>query len=155
MNPGKVAKVVTPLVIVALLLLVVANRAQKSATTDASPQDTIYATLEAARSGDSKAYLNLYGGQTRATLDQTYSEKGDAGFRDYLKRSSAELKGLAVFDPKPVGEGAVEVRVEYVYQDRNEAQIFHLEKAPAGWKITNVLDAERVKTLVPYGTPVQ
>jgi hypothetical protein len=47
------------------------------------------------------------------------------------------------------------VRVEYVYQDRNEAQTMYLEKASSGWKITRVDGAERVKTLVPYGTPVQ
>jgi hypothetical protein len=45
--------------------------------------------------------------------------------------------------------------VEYVYQDRNEAQIMHLEKAGNDWKIARVDGAERVKTPVPYGTPVQ
>ena len=32
---------------------------------------------------------------------------------------------------------------------------FFLEKAPGGWKIARVDSTERVKTLVPYGTPVQ
>jgi hypothetical protein len=166
MSPGKLAKIVTPVVILALLLFVAGKKngfqwrvpptaVQQAAKADATPQDTIYATLEDARAGDSRAYLNLYSGSTRVTLEQTQREKGDSGFRDYLKRSSGELKGLAMFDPKPVGDGAVEVRVEYVYQDRNESQLFRLEKSPAGWKITSVLDAERVKTLVPYGTPVQ
>jgi hypothetical protein len=166
MTGEKLAKVVTPLVVLSLLAVVVARKTgvnwrpettavQQAAKAGATPQDTIYATLEAARAGDAKAYLELYGGQTRITLDQTYKEKGESGFRDYLRQSTAELKGLAVFDPKAVGEGAMEVRVEYVYQDRNEAQLFQLEKSAAGWKIMRVLDAERVKTLVPYGTPVQ
>jgi hypothetical protein len=30
-----------------------------------------------------------------------------------------------------------------------------LEKAGADWKITRMENSERVKTLVPYGTPVQ
>ena len=47
------------------------------------------------------------------------------------------------------------MRVEYVYQDRNEAQMMFLEKAQGGWRIARVDGTERVKTLVPYGTPVQ
>jgi hypothetical protein len=31
----------------------------------------------------------------------------------------------------------------------------YLERTPAGWKIARVDSAERIKTLVPYGTPVQ
>jgi len=31
----------------------------------------------------------------------------------------------------------------------------NLEKTTGGWKIARVDSAERVKTLVPYGTPVQ
>jgi hypothetical protein len=45
--------------------------------------------------------------------------------------------------------------VEYVYQDRNETQFFLVEKTGRGWKITHVEPAERVKTVIPYGTPVQ
>ncbi len=47
------------------------------------------------------------------------------------------------------------MRVEYVYQDRNEAQSMYLEKLSGAWKIARVEAAERVKTLIPYGTPVQ
>jgi hypothetical protein len=31
----------------------------------------------------------------------------------------------------------------------------YLEKEASGWKIARVDRAERVKTLVPYGTPLQ
>ena len=51
--------------------------------------------------------------------------------------------------------GVAKVRVEYVYQDRNEAQMMFLEKTQGGWRIARVDGSERVKTLVPYGTPVQ
>lgn len=47
------------------------------------------------------------------------------------------------------------MRVEYVYQDRNEVQMMYLEKRPSGWKISRTDGDERVETLVPYGTPVK
>ncbi len=39
--------------------------------------------------------------------------------------------------------------------DLNEAQFFFLSKTAAGWKIARVETSERVKTIIPYGTPVQ
>jgi hypothetical protein len=90
---------------------------------EATPQDAIYAMLDAAREGDVKKYL---------------------------------AAGVAVTTPEfAPGDREVSVRVEYVYQDRNEAQTMNLEKTAGGWKIARVDSAERVKTLVPYGTPVQ
>jgi len=76
-------------------------------------------------------------------------------FSRYLKESNSAIKGVALADPQPLGDRQASVRVEYVYQDRNEAQTMYLEKDAAGWKITRVDGAERVKTLIPYGTPVE
>lgn len=120
-----------------------------------TPQDTIYAMLDAARAGDATAFLNQYTGQMAAGLKQTRTEQGDQGFREYLRNSNSIIKGVALNEPKPVSDREVEVRVEYVYQDRNEVQVVSLEKTSGGWKIARVQSAERVKTLVPYGTPVQ
>ena len=58
-------------------------------------------------------------------------------------------------EPQPLSDPEVKARVEYVFQDRNEAQYFYLDKMSGGWKIARVDSSERVKTLVPYGTPVQ
>ena len=65
------------------------------------------------------------------------------------------MKGVALSEPEPQPDGGVMIRVEYVYADRNEAQRFYLEKAGTRWKITRADPAERIKTLVPYGTPVK
>jgi len=120
-----------------------------------SPQDAIYAMLDAARIGDVKAYLASYTGQMDAALKQSLAETTEPGFAKYLKDSNAAVKGIAISEPQSLTDREVKVRVEYVYQDRNEAQTMYLEKGPAGWKIARVDGAERVKTLVPYGTPVQ
>lgn len=122
---------------------------------DPTPQDAIYAMLDAARDGDTSAYLACYAGQMMTSLQQSLAESTGDRFAVYLKESNAAIKGIAISEPQVLTEREVKVRVEYVYQDRNEAQIMYLEKGPSGWKIARVDGVERVQTLVPYGTPVQ
>ena len=118
------------------------------------PRDAIYKMLDAARAGDSTAYLACYTGQMETMLRQSLAEMGPPRFSKYLTDANKEIKGVALSEPAPLTDREVRVRVEYVYQDRNEAQQFYLEKAPDGWRIARVDSTERVKTLVPYGTPV-
>jgi hypothetical protein len=88
-------------------------------------------------------------------LREAVRESTEERFAKYLQNSNVSIKGVAVSEPQQVSETVVNVRVEYVYQDRNEAQNLRLEKTNGGWKIAAVDEAERVKTLVPYGTPVK
>jgi hypothetical protein len=88
-------------------------------------------------------------------LREAARESTEKRFAEYLQDSNLTIKGVAVSEPQQVSETVVNVRVEYVYQDRNEAQYLRLEKTNGGWKIAGVDGAERVKTLVPYGTPVK
>ena len=110
--------------------------------------------LDASRAGDVQAYLANYSGQMRSALEQSVRETGPERFSRYLKYSNSAIKGIAVSDPEPVSVREMKVRVEYVYLDRNETQTVYLEKS-GGWKIVRVDGSERVKTLIPYGTPVQ
>ncbi|MBI1791989.1 MAG: hypothetical protein HYR60_31060 [Acidobacteria bacterium] len=167
MSKDRKARAVTVAVLTGALALVLAQRngwrladwkpsgiaaAPKSAPT---PQDAIYAMLDAARAGDVQVYLAAYAGPMEVSLKQSLAETGAEGFARYLKESNAAIKGIAITEPQPLTDREVKVRVEYVYQDRNEAQFMYLEKGPSGWKIARVDGTERVKTLVPYGTPVQ
>jgi hypothetical protein len=122
---------------------------------DPTPQDAIYGMLDAARAGDVKSYLTNYSGQMSSALQQSIAESTESKFAQYLKDSNAAIKGVAISEPQQLTDTQVKVRVEYVYQDRNEAQIMYLEKQSGVWRITRVDSTERVKTLVPYGTPVQ
>lgn len=121
----------------------------------ATPQDAIYAMFDAWRAADVRSYLSHYGGQMRASLEQSIRESGEDRFRNYLKESNSAIKGLAVSDPQPVSDRETKIRVEYVYQDRNEAQTVYLEKDGETWKIARVDGTDRVKTLIPYGSPAQ
>jgi len=126
-----------------------------AAKAEPTPQDAIYGMLDAARAGDVKAYLASYTGQMESALRQSLAETTESGFAKYLKDSNAAIKGVAISEPQSLTDREMKVRVEYVYQDRNEAQTMYLEKLPGAWKIARVDGVERVKTLVPYGTPVQ
>jgi len=170
MNADKKAKIVTVAVLAGALLIVlgqkygwkmpnvkVSDLAPKSVApkADPTPQDAIYAMLDAARMGDVRTYLASYTGQMETALKQSIAETTESGFAKYLKDQNASIKGIAISEPQTLTDREVKVRVEYVYQDRNEAQMMFLEKAPGGWRIARVDGTERVKTLVPYGTPVQ
>ena len=119
-----------------------------------TPEEAIYTMLDAARSADPQAYLNCYTGQLKDRLGQTVTESSNAKFSAYLKTSNAAVQGVALSPPQPSTDGAVKVRVEFVYRDRNEVQFLYLSKIGSEWKIFRVDGAERAKTLVPFGTAV-
>ena len=155
----KKAHIVTVIVLVAALAVVLIRktnwRVPAGQIESQSPQDAIYAMLKAARAGDVKAYLANYSGQTEAALRQALAESTEPGFANYLRDSSSSLKGVAVSEPQTITDLEARVRVEYVYQDRNEVQMMYLQKGSSGWKIFRTDGDERVDTLIPYGTPVR
>jgi hypothetical protein len=120
-----------------------------------APRDAIYRMLDAARAGDVEAYLGQYAGGMEAALKQTVAENGARAFSNYLKATNGEIKGVAISELRPASGREAALRVEYVYADRNEVQNVYLEKLKGRWKIARVDAAERVKTLVPYGAPVE
>ena len=127
---------------------------RRNPSSAATPQDAIYAMLDAARDGNARAYLASFTGGMETSLRQSLSEQGEAAFSKYLRETNAPVKGIAITEPKQLSGVQAKVKVEYVYQDRNEIQYYYLEKFGAGWRISRLDAAERIKTLVPYGTPV-
>jgi hypothetical protein len=158
-GPKRKAQIVTIAVLACVVGVVIVKRWRPAiapgpvAKEEAAPQDAIYAMLDAAREGDVNKYIASYTGQMETSLKQAIAESPD--FSKYLKDSNAAIKGVAIAEPQQTGDREMKARVEYVFQDRNEVQFMFLEKTPQGWRIARVDSAERVKTLVPYGTPVQ
>ena len=146
MTKNRIAQILTLAVLLAVVGIGLTRKTGGRAPRD--PQDAVYAMLDAARAGDVKQYLASYTGPIEAALRQTVSQ-------EYLRNSTAAIKGIAVSDPETMSDTEVKLRVEYIYQDRNEAQMMYLEKVPTGWKIARADSDERVKTLIPYGTPVK
>ena len=160
MSKRRKAQIVTIAILAVAVGVVIARRTglrasipRFSRAADATPQDAIYAMLDAARAGDTRKYLAAYSGAMETALKQTVADSPD--FSRYLKESNAAIKGIAIMEPQQLSDLEVKARVEYVFQDRNEVQFMYLEKTSAGWRITRVDSSERVKTLVPYGTPVR
>jgi len=129
----------------------VASRSPAGAT----PQDTVYRMMDAARDGDVEAYLACYAGDMDRSLRQIVAEKGKASLAEYIRRFNASVKGVAVQDPQPLAEREARARVEFVYGDRTEAQMYYFQQSTGGWKIARQETAQGVKTAVPYGTPVE
>ncbi|MBL8177451.1 MAG: hypothetical protein JNK48_22430 [Bryobacterales bacterium] len=126
-----------------------------SPKSDPTPQDVIYTALDAARDGNVSAYISAHTGQMEQALRKAAAESTESGFAKYLKETNAPIKGIALQEPQSLTDREVKVRVEYVFQDRNEIQWMYLEKSGNTWKIARVDSAERIQTLVPYGTPVR
>lgn len=122
---------------------------------DPTPQDTVYSMFDSARDGNVRAYVGHYTGQMLTSLQQSVTEQGEGNFARYLKETNAPVKGIAIMEPQTLTDREVKLRVEYVYADRNEVQVFYLERSGKDWKIARLDSAERIKTLIPYGTPVQ
>jgi len=156
MHANNKARIVTIGILVCALGFVIARRGRSTTSPsvkETTPQDAIYAMFDAARDGNVGKYLASYAGPMESSLKHAIAESPDFG--KYLKDSNAAIKGVAIVDPEQVTNVEVKARVEYVFQDRNEVQYMFVDKTPGGWKIVRVDSAERVKTLVPYGTPVR
>ena len=161
MTKERKASIVTILVLASVTSLVVFHRradlvnslAGVRSGTEQTPQDVVYAMLDAARVGDVDKYLASHTGQIEQSLRRAMAES--TNFANYLRESNTAIKGIAIAEPEAVSPQEVKLRVEYVFQDRNEIQVMQLDKTQSGWKISNVQSAERVKTVVPYGTTVE
>lgn len=152
MSKPRIVQAATILVLLATVGLVV-WRKNRIAPPDPTPQDAVYSMQNAARAGDVKSYLAAFTAPMQNLLRQNISS--DASFSKYLQDSTAGIKGLVVSEPEETADAEVRLRIEYVYQNRNEAQFVYLAQEPGGWKISRLETGERVKTLVPYGTPIK
>ncbi len=162
------AQAITIALIVAILVFIAWNqggfeflkRGQETAsfsggnqTVGKEPRDVIYAMLDAAREGLVEEYLTCYTDQIEQTLRQSHDEMGREKFAEFLKARNRDIKGIAMNAPQGTDEEP-QVRVEYVYADRNEVQQFFLRDENDQWKISRVSEIQRIETPVPYGTPV-
>ena len=139
--------VVAALVVLAVVLR---NRECRPET----PEATVSAFFEAAASGDDGLYLSLVAGDLRRSLRDVRTQRGADAFRGELARSVSGVKGRAMTRADNAPAGYVAIDVEHVFVERNEQQRLLLAPRGNGWVIEAIGDAETVKPLVPYGTPV-
>jgi hypothetical protein len=119
-----------------------------------SPEDSIYAMLDAARAGDTKTYLDFFSSPVRDQLQQVIKENSEPKFAEYLQAQNTAFQSVAVSLADRASESEVTARVEYVYANRNEVQSLSLRKEDSRWRIFKIAGADQIKTLVPFGSTV-
>jgi hypothetical protein len=119
------------------------------------PESSVWRMVDAARTADPKGYLDCYTGEMEVLLRKNLQDMGADRFREYLSSTQSQVKGIAVSPPQMTAAGEARVPVEYVYQDRNEVQQVYVKQVGRQWKIFKIENAERIKTPVPYATPVK
>jgi hypothetical protein len=127
--------------------------ARNMASAPAGPEDAVYAMLDAARAGDTQAYLAAFSGPMRDQLVQVIKENAEPNFAAYLKSQNAAFQGVVVSVTDRPSDSEAQVQVEYVYGNRNEVQSVYLRK-DLHWRIVKVAGTEQIKTLVPFGSAV-
>jgi hypothetical protein len=118
-----------------------------------TPEGLIRALLEDARAGDVEAYLDAYAEPLRSRIARDVDEAGRALFADELRRAAVARRGHALFAPEPDGRDAVRIAVEMIYPDRNERQVYRLERGADGWRIAGVGSPRGRSPAARFGTP--
>jgi hypothetical protein len=161
MKPNRKARIATAMLMAGLGAVVLWKQGAFSRVTAVAqevpatqPQDAIYEALDAVREGSLAKYIEAHTGSMEASLRRAAAEFGEARLLQSLQQRNVPLKGIAVQEPERLSEREVRARVEYVFADRNEVQTYYLERSGDRWKIARVDGAQRIPTLIPYGTPV-
>ncbi len=146
--------------IVTTLLIVVSGvyLAQRSRSINSesatNPEDVIWRMMDAAREGNSEAYLDCFSGALRQNLERTAAEMGNQRFREYLRRLNDQIVGLATSDLERLGETEARLNVEFVYRGKTETQKHHFRLVDGSWKIEQIDSAAARQNVIPYGTEV-
>ena len=131
------------------------DRVAPSKAAAAEPRDAIYESLDAVREGNLARFIDGHTGEMESSLRRASREVGDARLLESIQAKNALVKGVAIQEPERISDREVKARVEYVFADRNEVQIVYLERVGERWKIARADGAQRIETLIPYGTPVK
>jgi hypothetical protein len=125
-----------------------------SRTTPATPEDTVYGMLDAARAGDTTVYVDTFSGPLQQQIQQAVRESGKRQFSSYLAGQSASFQSVALSVTDQPSDVEARLRIEYIYSNRNEVQMYHLRKFDSRWKIVGISGTDLTKTLIPWGTAV-
>ncbi len=146
---------------VAVLGLIVATGARRSSVApgiassraDDSPEAVVRKLIADASKGETPSYLDAFTGPLRDRLAREAEEAGPSAFAERLRAASSARKGHAIHAAEPDGPEAVRIAVESVYPDRNERQVYRLERGPGGWRITEVATIRGRVPAARFGAP--
>jgi len=155
---AKTKRVVTACVSIAVVgwLVSAGLRSQgKLAVKEQKPEDVVLAMFNAMERGDVKAYLSLLDGKAKERVMLFLREVGWKEFGRQLQRMHDGIKGIAVLPDEFASEDEVKLKVELVFEGKNETQSFRLKRYGRQWKIIELTQPEHQPQAIPYGTPVR
>ncbi len=118
----------------------------------ASPGDCVREMAGHGREGRIEAYLDCFAGPLREELAQARAASGDAAFAALLRGRAAPVRGIAIYEEEARDANSARLRVEWVFDDRNEIQSFTLRQEGGRWKVVQMQEADYTKPEIAYGT---
>ncbi len=146
--------IVTALLIVMGVVYLAQRHRSISSESATNPEDVIWRMIDAAREGNSEAYLDCFSGALRQNLEKTAAEMGEQRFREYLRQLNDQIVGVATSEPERLGEREARLSVEFVYRGKTETQKHHFRLVDGSWKIEQIDSAAARQNVIPYGTEV-
>ena len=116
-------------------------------------EHAVQGLLKSSEAGDVAAYLAAFVDPLKSRLEREVEGRGRITFADDLKRAAAARKSHAVFAAVPDGDATARVAVETIYPDRNERQVYRVEKTASGWRIGDVTTVRSHQPAAKFGTP--
>lgn len=121
-----------------------------------SPAGCLERMFRAAEQGDVPTYLDCFTGQQRDRLVNELNRQSEADFAASLLEAVRTLKGRAISGPTDTAPDAsrATLAVERIYGQHTERQRYHFLRETDGWRIASVDAVEKLRSPIPYGTPV-
>jgi hypothetical protein len=116
-------------------------------------EQAVHELLRCGEGGDVAGYLAAFAEPLKTRLEREVDERGRSAFADDLKRAAGARKSHAVFAAEPDGDAIARVAVETIYPDRNERQVYRVEKTASGWRIADVSTVRSHQPAAKFGTP--
>lgn len=124
---------------------------------ESTPESAIRDLFAATASGQVDRYLDAFAGPLRERREAEIRSQGANEFASRLRSAAASRKSYAVFLNSTADEDATTTTadVESVYADRNESQVYRLERIADRWHIVELGPVRTRQPAVAFGSSAE
>ncbi len=131
------------------------SRDVSPAETSDSPEDCLNRMFRAAQHGQVDEYLACFTGPEKVALLRQLDELTAQAFAESLQAAMSDLKGRAVYrEPAGTVNSEAQLRVERIYTNHMERQLYQLVREDHRWRIARVTTRDAFPPYRSYGTPI-